>query len=355
MLYTELLYGGALAVLMPVVSAANPFCKGGAPAVVASVLTDFPPAVSYCSSVFPLPKVSSTSTAPITTVTTTVATQSPLVTVATVTNTLIATITLTDTAVTTTISTTTATVVSVIQQKRDAVDLVGRANPKAAAQWSSVQKQAKSLVASICTCLETPVTVYATTTPSTTISATDTSPVSVTLTATATATATATITATTMTTTTFSITATTTTTTTSTSTVVTTVTQTLAYRGPPCNLAGGSTGCSSNCFCDPRVPGGQVFGVCDTAIQCGGGRPPCSSDADCRAGEACANPCGAGTQCVPFTACTSSFVPAQAKRGLELELFSRRVSPLVRRDESVEVARLAACRRRGILPRDCKS
>jgi hypothetical protein len=87
MLYTNLLSYGSLAALLPIVSGANIFCKGGVHAIVASALAKFEPAESHCSKVFPLPMITSTITASTTTLTRTVATQSPITTVAIVTDT----------------------------------------------------------------------------------------------------------------------------------------------------------------------------------------------------------------------------------------------------------------------------
>ncbi|RYO56484.1 hypothetical protein AA0116_g8425 [Alternaria tenuissima] len=200
---------GILAAIAPIAAAGygngNPFCKGGIPAIAAAILTKYQPAETFCSSAYPLPKITSTKTASTSTVTTTVATVSPTTTAATVTATITPsteTVTVTsDTvteSVTTTVDTTTFTeyveatttststfyTISIIQKRDEDNQLVESHDPQAASHWASVQKQAKSFVGSVCTCLETPVTVSATTTPLTTTSVTATSSVEVTATAT---------------------------------------------------------------------------------------------------------------------------------------------------------------------------
>ncbi|KAL1799802.1 hypothetical protein ACET3X_000144 [Alternaria dauci] len=367
---------GLIAAVAPIVAAGNPFCKGGIPAVVAAVLTGHNPAETFCSSAYPLPKITSTRTTSTSIVTTTVATISPTTTVATVTDTITPsteTVTVTSATVTESVSTTVDTTtftqyveatttststfytISIIQ-KRDADNqLVERTNPKAASQWASVQKQAKSFVGSVCTCLETPVTVSATTTPLTTTSVMATSSVEVTATATATATATSTVSATSTTTTTLSVTATSSTTITTTTTLVETVTAVAQYRGPICNvpnMQAGSGGCSPNCFCDPRTPGGQQYGLCDTATGCN--QPACSSDLDCGPGQACADySCPQGAVCVSYTGCASSFVPSQepAKRGL-VGGVKRKVQG-ERRAQAVDAKKLLECRWEGLMPEQC--
>ncbi|KAG7004530.1 hypothetical protein G7Y79_00025g058160 [Physcia stellaris] len=121
-----------------------------------------------------------------------------------------------------------------------------------------------------------------------------------------------------------SLSATFTTTTTTLSVTTTTVTQTAtataAPRGPSCQNPDGATpgggGCSSNCFCDSRSQASNSLGVCDNATSCG---PACASDNDCAAGQACAKggyfaTCNGGTSCVNYTACSSTFNGKRKKR-----------------------------------------
>ncbi|CAN9081348.1 unnamed protein product [Alternaria sp. RS040] len=371
---------GILAAIAPIAAAGygngNPFCKGGIPAIAAAILTKYEPAETFCSSAYPLPKITFTKTASTSTVTTTVATVSPTTTVATVTATITPsteTITVTsDTvteSVTTTVDTTTFTEyveatttststfysVSIIQKRDEDNQLVERHNPQAASHWASVQKQAKSFVGSVCTCLETPVTVSATTTPLATTSVTATSSVEVTATATDTVTATSTVSATSTTTTIISITASESVTSTTTTTIVETVTAVAQYRGPICNksnMQGGQGGCSSNCYCDPRTPGGQQYGVCDTATGCT--QPTCSSDLDCGPGQACANySCPQGPVCVNYSGCSSSFVPPQAPTKRGLVEGAKRMAQGERRAQAVDAKKLLQCRWDGLTPQQC--
>ncbi|ETS79845.1 hypothetical protein PFICI_07374 [Pestalotiopsis fici W106-1] len=182
------------------------------------------------------------------------------------------------------------------------------------------------------------VTVTVTMTQSTTAIATETTtaPTTTTLTSTETditvltTTETDTDTETSMTITTISETDTDSTTATTTATV-TSVASILQINGPSCNapdssLNPGVGGCSNNCYCDRRPYGPP--GICDTfnpdlGSTCG---PPCAMDIDCPDGYGCSNGayvvgvCG-GVVCVPFTGCSSSFVPAK-KRGLLSEVIS---------------------------------
>lgn len=79
----------ALVALIPEAIAASPYCKGGIPAIVASGLAIYQPAVTYCSRSFPVPEVTSTRTAATTTITNIVGTVTSLTTVATSTNTYV--------------------------------------------------------------------------------------------------------------------------------------------------------------------------------------------------------------------------------------------------------------------------
>ena len=90
--------------------------------------------------------------------------------------------------------------------------------------------------------------------------------------------------------------------------------------------------------------------MCDTDGLCDA--KTCSSDLDCGAGQACANyGCSAGPQCVTYSDCTSTFVPTQAKRGLDVA--KKRTSPVNRREKAVDLEKLLVCRRKGIQPEQC--
>jgi hypothetical protein len=94
--------------------------------------------------------------------------------------------------------------------------------------------------------------------------------------------------------------------------------------------------CDSGSGCDPRFP------------------PSCSSDADCSTGEACAILLpGCNPQCVGYTACSSSFVPTQARRRLEVSV--KKMSPAIRRTEKVRAEKLLVCRRKGVSPEQCEA
>lgn len=103
------------------------------------------------------------------------------------------------------------------------------------------------------------------------------------------------------------------------------------------------------------MPDGLGYGVCDNGSGCDPRFPPsCASDADCPIGQACAillPDCQ--PQCVGYTACSSSFVPTQARRGLEVSV--KKMSPAIRRAERVRAEKSLVCRRKGVSPEQCEA
>jgi len=109
---------------------------------------------------------------------------------------------------------------------------------------------------------------------------------------------------------------------------------------PYCNAPGtgpGTGGCSAGCYCDAR-PGSTTVGLCDNAQGYCGDYPSCSSDADCSAGSACiaqsqVAACGG---CVPYSGCSSSYVPSKRSLLAESVLdIGSMAAPLVKKNARV--------------------
>ncbi|CAK1360536.1 unnamed protein product [Cercospora beticola] len=303
-----------------------PGCKSGVYSSVGCALRNYPPAQTYCSKKVPLPKQTSTVTAPTSTITTTVSTTTTTTTLSIATSsvtpfsttvtvstssTIVQTTTSINTVTQTSTSTATTTVATTIinfpNAKRDAV--AGRPTPNPqAARFSSLCKQPNQYITSVCKCVVKPKTTTITTTPSTTKRVVATSTLSTTATVTSTFTATilttTTIVVTEMTT---QMTATSTLTTTTTTTSVTT-TQTCPPTQP--------TYCPNRGYCINSDNDYLNCGACDN--ECSGPGNVCQRGSCSQAPNVCqpraeAYPCeNAASDCLCYRAVMEVAIVRQA-------------------------------------------
>ncbi|KIW77954.1 hypothetical protein Z517_07787 [Fonsecaea pedrosoi CBS 271.37] len=368
MVSTKVLLANGLIALSPTFVLAQSACPRGQWAYAASVFADYSPALSYCSSNYPVsPETytatfespvtatveTSTATSTVATVTITADTTTITVTVLTVTDTITATDTFTTTT-TETGSVTSTTTVRHTRRKRalhadrawdtwsaaaattpsiepsnvqtttttptiEPSDVqtttsssTGSPDPTASA-WSALLSQASSIIEAVCACIETPSTTTTTVTTGATTSVTAVTTVSVTETETTTTTPAVISPATATTTTTSTSTSTVTDTATTTTTVLSTET---AAPLPACNSPDGNVpevgGCIGSCFCDSDADGVNAY--CTLNFFCGSS---CTTDADCALDSFCTARADAIANCGgPICESTSGCGSTLTKRGL---------------------------------------